>query len=241
MPALFNASKAMPALIAPSPITATARRDSPSAWPRAPCRRGRDRRRAVRGAEGVVSLSMRRGKPMARLPAATGHPGASTGEDSCARSLVPNPRRDGRRASGNRNAGQSSTRRYPGWTTDGRVWEPRSAGTRAIRAPARGNRSVDSARNAAGESMVSKQSLAIASVPAQHDPVGELVQGGVRALETPRVQRCASRATPRRAGGLDEAEQRDIRRFSLGVVLPAVLPIVVDDPRHQHVIGVWKA
>ena len=82
-PALFSASNAMPADIAPSPIIATARRFSPfsfaaSAMPE----RGRDRGAGVRGAEGVVfALAAPRETRDAVEHAQPAHALAPAGED----------------------------------------------------------------------------------------------------------------------------------------------------------------
>ena len=81
-PALLSASNAMPALIAPSPMTATHLRLSPfmraaTAMPE----RGRDRRRRVRGAEGVVLalLAARKARDAAELAQGV-HPVAAAGQ-----------------------------------------------------------------------------------------------------------------------------------------------------------------
>ncbi len=81
-PALLSASKAMPALIAPSPMTAThlpalalhARRDRHA-------ERGRDRGRRVRGAEGVVLalLAARKSRDAAELAQGV-HPAPAAGD-----------------------------------------------------------------------------------------------------------------------------------------------------------------
>ena len=122
MPALLSASNAMPALIAPSPITATTRRSSPLrcaaiAMPSAA---------EIDVDECAVpnvsySLSLRRGKPEGP-PHAAAWPSLRGGRSgSCARtSGGRRPRRGGRAACRTRSAARPSARPCRGSTTGGR-------------------------------------------------------------------------------------------------------------------------
>ncbi len=131
-PALFSASNAMPALIAPSPMTATACRSlALVARCHRHAERGRDRGRRMRGAEGVVfAFRAAREARDAAVLAQRRHAARAGRSESCARrSGGRRPRRCGRRACRTRSAARSSARPCRGWSSGGRRSSTRDSST----------------------------------------------------------------------------------------------------------------